>query len=1364
MDLSTLSLSKPPTEYVTAAPSPNGAVALIPSITAAHPPSDSPPRLVHKSDRTAIYCVRENGIDKGIKVLVSGNHTEDQILRLVREQSVSNFLPLHVRGRHVVDVRGFKGAPALHFEWAKGVALDEWIRNAASRSDVDDAVRLRVAIAIVETLNDFHKSHVSYQNLHCSNIILDTFEGSYVATFIDLTAATIYTTSSSKSWVKAVNKDLRDLGNVLKELFGCERQGDTDAPVRNDRLDSNKRAKTQMYRKEDDLPMFLVSLISTLGLSGDIFASVTETYSNTRDVLYDLQYIAKNPSAYLRPFVLDEATKNNRLTFRHDMFYGRQSEKCMLIHALNSVIELGGQPMLTMISGSPGAGKTSLAEQIKKPLDDEGGYLIRGKFEQNSPQDFVIFNAIDAFFSQLHNDSDPQFKSEVSRRIHTSVGSGVRMLIKSIPSLGVFMEEYFNLRSENTVGVAASEQRWKYLLCKLIAATARKESPIAILLDDLQWADEDSLDVLRLMVTDPDIKYCIFLGTYRDNDANSCNRIRKVVDSIHDRSVSLMSIKIGPIEKESVNALVAELLCLPPRLSQPLSTVVHSKTGGVVLFVLKFLKSLNVEGLLWFSLTSRRWEFDTSKIRRKEISTDVVTYMTNRMTRLPNEIQSGLKFAACLGNTAVIFDDSAVCDIPFLMNSNAIETLILTGTKFSTETLRLAFPENDSDLKEFIRFVIDGGFLREISADLLMWGHDQIQQGAEYSYSTLRHFHSCPDLHCSSSPIFLGILLKAAYELIPQDKRESFHLLLGTRMYLRAPSDSLDRNLFPMVCNMNAGIRLIQSREQKYEVAKLNFQAGEKALSSSAFSTAGRFLVAAVNLLDEQSWVDHYEFTLKVHDAAGVALYAVGDFTTLKTVMLKPVMRARCFEDKLNTYHNMVRFLSSSGRMKEVIVKCSSILAQLGEIIPEDMNQEICDEEAERVKEALVPLSEKDLLSLPVLTDQRKMVSISFNLKIASAYVVKPILTPYLVFRMIRLSIEHGLCNISSFAFGLYGSWLVSGYNSDFDRGYRMGRVATDLMRKLRADEFIPRVYTTVYGFINFWKEPYQASLGKHIEAYESGALSGDMEFAVSSLCQYANSALFASGLNLQKLEVNVKLYIKRSLQSSQIMASKMLVTIHEIICILTGSNEDSYSVFLQTTEDQVFTDARENHQFSVCRYILNKCKYVAFIGGDMNAAAHMFEMGLDYPLGSNGKMVHIAVSFFVDGLIAFFFARKQRADKMRWEKIGESVLKLFQKWTKTCHWNFSNKLYLLEAERHFLDEEDAAAMAKYHESIQSAQQHRFIHEEAIACERLAWFHLARGRSGEALQTFTEAKNCYKEWGALGIVGRIERVIQQIIS
>lgn len=99
----------------------------------------------------------------------------------------------------------------------------------------------------------------------------------------------------------------------------------------------------------------------------------------------------------------------------------------------------------------------------------------------------------------------------------------------------------------------------------------------------------------------------LFLGAHRDNDSSSSNRIRKISDSIQERGVSLMSVKIGPILQDNVNTLVAELLCLPPRLSHSLSAVVYSKTGGIALFVLKFLKSLNTDGLLWFSLTSRRW-------------------------------------------------------------------------------------------------------------------------------------------------------------------------------------------------------------------------------------------------------------------------------------------------------------------------------------------------------------------------------------------------------------------------------------------------------------------------------------------------------------------------------------------------------------------------------------------------------------------------------------------------------------------------------------------------------------------------------------------------------------------------------------
>ena len=112
-----------------------------------------------------------------------------------------------------------------------------------------------------------------------------------------------------------------------------------------------------------------------------------------------------------------------------------------------------------------------------------------------------------------------------------------------------------------------------------------------------------------------------------------------------------MSIKIGPMEKDCINTLLSETLCLPPRLCHPLSTLVHNKTGGIALWVLDFLKSLNEEGLLWFNFSSRRWwvprscfactyilahdvirfifrfcvirEYDSHGIELKEISEDV---------------------------------------------------------------------------------------------------------------------------------------------------------------------------------------------------------------------------------------------------------------------------------------------------------------------------------------------------------------------------------------------------------------------------------------------------------------------------------------------------------------------------------------------------------------------------------------------------------------------------------------------------------------------------------------------------------------------------------------------------------------------
>lgn len=220
--------------------------------------------------------------------------------------------------------------------------------------------------------------------------------------------------------------------------------------------------------------------------------------------------------------------------------------------------------------------------------------------------------------------------------------------------------------------------------------------------------------------------------------------------------------------------------------------------------------------------------------------------------------------------------------------------------------------------------------------------------------------------------------------------------------------------------------------------------------------------------------------------------------------------------------------------------------------------------------------------------------------------------------------------------------------------------------------------------------------------------------------------------------------------------------SLHEQCLLLMGSRESSYSTFFDTREDIIYQECLQKNETSVCRYILHKRKLVSFFYGDMEAAAEFFEMGSEYPSGANGRLSHISLGVVIDGLIAFYFARKHREDECRWTNIGEAVMDLTRHWAKNSEWNFINKLYLLEAEVFFLRNDESKALEKYEQSIKAARDHHFIHEEGLAFERAASFHLQCGRKGEALACYTQAKKCYQSWGANGIVCCLERTIQNL--
>merc|ERR1719491_902942 len=207
----------------------------------------------------------------------------------------------------------------------------------------------------------------------------------------------------------------------------------------------------------------------------------------------------------------------------------------------------------------------------------------------------------------------------------------------------------------------------------------------------------------------------------------------------------------------------------------------------------------------------------------------------------------------------------------------------------------------------------------------------------------------------------------------------------------------------------------------------------------------------------------------------------------------------------------------------------------------------------------------------------------------------------------------------------------------------------------------IPRLHTTVYGFINIWKEPWQACQSKHLEAYDSGTISGDTHYAMSALYQYSDSAIYGCGDNLETLSQNIQSYATRAFRCNQLSIWKSLVVLHQLALDLMGVGENAFSPYSGAggmTEETCLAAARDGGDTSLDRLICTKRKYSAFFGGDLvAAAAAMRGLPPGSPAGSTGQLLSACVSTFIDGLIGFSLFRKHGGDEPQWLDVGKEAV-----------------------------------------------------------------------------------------------------------
>jgi tRNA A-37 threonylcarbamoyl transferase component Bud32 len=364
-------------------------------------------------------------------------------------------------------------------------------------------------------------------------------------------------------------------------------------------------------------------------------------------------------NGFIEPFPLGENDVSEKFQVPQKI-YGRDAELAILFAAFNRVAK--GSKELMLVSGFAGIGKSVLVQELYQPIVQERGYFIVGKFDQfkqNRPFASLV-QAFSDLIGQILTESEAKIADWRSQLLQ-AFGINGQVIIDVIPKLELIIGQQPPVPE---LPATEAQNRFNRLFAQFIQVFAQAEHPLVIFLDDLQWADSASLDLLERLLTDIDSHYLLIIAAYRDNEINPLHPLNRLLDKSPNLGVAVNQINLSPLALIHLNQLIADALDCSLEEVNSLAELVWNKTQGNPFFASQFLTSIYTKGLLQFDFDSGSWQWDIQEIAAQTVSDNVVGFIAQKLQTLSKNTQSALQLAAGIGNVfdlttlAAIYDKS----------------------------------------------------------------------------------------------------------------------------------------------------------------------------------------------------------------------------------------------------------------------------------------------------------------------------------------------------------------------------------------------------------------------------------------------------------------------------------------------------------------------------------------------------------------------------------------------------------------------------------------------------------------------------------------------------------------------------------
>ena len=273
--------------------------------------------------------------------------------------------------------------------------------------------------------------------------------------------------------------------------------------------------------------------------------TVEERYQTAAGVESDLRRCLSEweTQGRIEDFALGDHDTPDRLMIPEKL-YGRDREVDTLLTAFDRIVA-GGRPELVLVSGYSGIGKSAVVNELHKPLVPPRGLFASGKFDQYK-RDIPYATLAQAFQSLIRpllskNEEDLRKWRDALREALDPNGL---LIVELVPELKHIIGEQPPVPE---LPPQEAQRRFQLVFRRFIGVFARPEHPLALFLDDLQWLDAATLDLLEDLLTRTDLQHLLLIGAYRDNEVNATHPLVRKLDAIRQAGAALQDIVLTPL-------------------------------------------------------------------------------------------------------------------------------------------------------------------------------------------------------------------------------------------------------------------------------------------------------------------------------------------------------------------------------------------------------------------------------------------------------------------------------------------------------------------------------------------------------------------------------------------------------------------------------------------------------------------------------------------------------------------------------------------------------------------------------------------------------------------------------------------------